>query len=158
MILIAVVWAFHRRYIEKLVRLKRNLKSGIVLMLIGGLMFTVLLGNGMNMIWHEHSLSWHEPMASGIAFALGFMGETASAAVFYAAWWAHLLILLTFLVYVPQSKHAHLIAGPANVFFSRLTNPGKLQKSILKMKQRNVRRRTDRGIQAIPADRSLRVR
>ncbi|MGW8264282.1 4Fe-4S dicluster domain-containing protein, partial [Bacillus sp. LR--39] len=35
---------------------------------------------------------------------------------------------LTFLVYVPQSKHAHLIAGPANVFFSRLTNPGKLQK------------------------------
>lgn len=60
MILIAVVWAFHRRYIEKLVRLKRNLKSGIVLMLIGGLMFTVLLGNGMNMIWHEHSLSWHE--------------------------------------------------------------------------------------------------
>lgn len=48
--------------------------------------------------------------------------------MFYAAWWAHLLILLTFLVYVPQSKHAHLIAGPANVFFSRLTNPGKLQK------------------------------
>ncbi|MCY7752319.1 4Fe-4S dicluster domain-containing protein [Bacillus haynesii] len=128
MILIAVVWAFHRRYIEKLVRLKRNFKSGIVLMLIGGLMFTVLLGNGMNMIWHEHSLSWHEPMASGIAFVFGFMGETASAAVFYAAWWAHLLILLTFLVYVPQSKHAHLIAGPANVFFSRLTNPGKLQK------------------------------
>ncbi|MCY8671349.1 4Fe-4S dicluster domain-containing protein [Bacillus haynesii] len=128
MILIAVVWAFHRRYIEKLVRLKRNFKSGIVLMLIGGLMFTVLLGNGMNMIWHEHSLSWQEPMASGIAFAFGFMGKTASAAVFYAAWWAHLLILLTFLVYVPQSKHAHLIAGPANVFFSRLTNPGKLQK------------------------------
>ncbi|MCY7814472.1 (Fe-S)-binding protein [Bacillus haynesii] len=128
MILIAVVWAFHRRYIEKLVRLKRNFKSGLVLMLIGGLMFTVLLGNGMNMIWHEHSLSWQEPMASGIAFAFGFMGKTASAAVFYAAWWAHLLILLTFLVYVPQSKHAHLIAGPANVFFSRLTNPGKLQK------------------------------
>ncbi|HGI1102868.1 TPA: hypothetical protein ACJP3L_001723, partial [Streptococcus pyogenes] len=40
----------------------------------------------------------------------------------------HLLILLTFLVYVPQSKHAHLIAGPANVFFGRLSNPGKLEK------------------------------
>ena len=32
------------------------------------------------------------------------------------------------LVYVPQSKHAHLIAGPANVFFGRLSNPGKLEK------------------------------
>ncbi len=128
MILIAVGWAFYRRYIEKLVRLKRNFKSGIVLLLIGGLMFTVLIGNGMNMVWHGHSPSWYEPMASLVAFVFGFIGETASGAVFYAAWWAHLLILLTFLVYVPQSKHAHLIAGPANVFFSRLTNPGKLEK------------------------------
>lgn len=32
------------------------------------------------------------------------------------------------LVYVPQSKHAHLIAGPANVFFNRLEAPGKLEK------------------------------
>lgn len=31
-------------------------------------------------------------------------------------------------MYVPQSKHAHLIAGPANVFLSRLSNPGKLEK------------------------------
>jgi Fe-S oxidoreductase len=30
-------------------------------------------------------------------------------------------------VYVPQSKHAHLIAGPVNVFFSRLSKP-KLEK------------------------------
>ncbi|MGN9866948.1 (Fe-S)-binding protein [Bacillus swezeyi] len=128
LILIAVVWAFHRRYIEKLVRLKRGFKSGLVLLLIGGLMLTVLLGNGMNIVWQHHELSWREPMASVIAFVFGFMGETPAAVVFYAAWWAHLLILLTFLVYVPQSKHAHLIAGPANVFLSRLTNPGKLEK------------------------------
>src|SRR3954466_11749533 len=31
MILVAVVWAFHRRYVEKLVRLKRGFKSGLVL-------------------------------------------------------------------------------------------------------------------------------
>ena len=48
--------------------------------------------------------------------------------MFYFSWWVHLLILLTFLVYVPQSKHAHLIAGSANVFFGRLSNPGKLEK------------------------------
>ena len=36
-ILVAVVWAFHRRYIEKLVRLKRGWKSGLVLIFIGGL-------------------------------------------------------------------------------------------------------------------------
>lgn len=127
-ILIAVFWAFYRRYIEKLVRLKRNFKAGLVLIFIGGLMLSVLLGNGMGIIWHGEELSWSEPIASVIAYLFSGIGETAAIVVFYFAWWLHLLILLTFLVYVPQSKHAHLIAGPANVYFSRLTNPGKLEK------------------------------
>ncbi|MEC1105217.1 MULTISPECIES: heterodisulfide reductase-related iron-sulfur binding cluster [Bacillus amyloliquefaciens group] len=128
LILIAVVWAFYRRYIEKLVRLKRGFKAGLVLLFIGGLMVTVLLGNAMNLLWHDHSLSWTEPIASSIAFVLGGLSAPAAAAVFYVSWWLHLLFLLTFLVYVPQSKHAHLIAGPANVFLSRLDSKGKLEK------------------------------
>ncbi|WP_214480904.1 (Fe-S)-binding protein [Bacillus sp. SM2101] len=127
-ILVAVIWAFYRRYIEKLVRLKRGFKSGLVLIFIGGLMLSVLLGNGMGLVWHGEELSWSEPVASSIAYLFGGIGETASIVVFYVSWWIHLLILLTFLVYVPQSKHAHLIAGPANVFFNRLSNPGKLEK------------------------------
>jgi Fe-S oxidoreductase len=31
------------------------------------------------------------------------------------------------LVYIPQSKHFHLIAGPVNVYLHRLDNPGKLR-------------------------------
>lgn len=38
----------------------------------------------------------------------------------------HLLFLLSFLVYVPQSKHAHLIAGPVNVFLGRTHKVGQL--------------------------------
>jgi len=128
MILVAVVWAFYRRYIEKLVRLKRGFKSGLVLLFIGGLMLSVLLGNGAAIVWHQHELMWTEPIASGIAYILAGMGETAAIVVFYIAWWVHLLFLLTFLVYVPQSKHAHLLAGPVNVFLNRLTPPGKLEK------------------------------
>ncbi|MGG3955473.1 (Fe-S)-binding protein [Bhargavaea massiliensis] len=127
LILVAVLWAFYRRYIEKLVRLKRDLKAGLVLIFIGGLMLSVLFGNGMSRIWHNEGTSWSEPVASAIALAFGWVGETGGAVLFFVAWWVHLLILLTFLVYVPQSKHAHLIAGPINVFFSRLTRP-KLEK------------------------------
>ena len=128
MILIAVFWAFYRRYVEKLVRLKRNFKSGLVLIFIGGLMLSVLLGNGMGIIWHGEELSWSEPIASGIAYVFSGINETVAISLFYFSWWVHLLILVTFLVYVPQSKHAHLIAGPVNVFFTRLSNPGKLEK------------------------------
>lgn len=116
MILVAVLWAFHRRYIEKLARLKRGFYAGLVLLFIGGLMLTVLFGNSMAIIWHGDSLSWAEPVASAIAGAFSWLHPTAAAVLFYVAWWLHLLLLLTFLVYVPQSKHAHLIAGPVNVY------------------------------------------
>lgn len=120
MILVAVVWAFHRRYVEKLVRLKRGFKSGLVLLFIGGLMLSVLLGNGMSMIWHGHQGAWTEPVASLIAGAFSWLPETGAIVVFYIAWWIHLIFLLSFLVYVPQGKHAHLIAGPANVYLTRV--------------------------------------
>ncbi len=126
MIMIAVVWAFYRRYVEKLVRLKRGFKSGLVLLFIGGLMLSVLVGNGAEIIWHDLPYEWTAPIASVIAMALGFLGETGAAVVFFISWWIHLLFLLTFLVYVPQSKHAHLIAGPLKVWLGRKDKVGKL--------------------------------
>ncbi|MBM7648327.1 Fe-S oxidoreductase [Bacillus ectoiniformans] len=129
-ILVAVVWAFHRRYIEKLVRLKRGWKSGLVLIFIGLLMLSVLVGNGMDLIWHEGQdvhFTWWEPVASSIAVAFAGIGKLPAIGVFYVSWWIHLFVLLTFLVYVPQSKHAHLIAGPANVYFHRLDQAGTLK-------------------------------
>ncbi|MEQ6376866.1 heterodisulfide reductase-related iron-sulfur binding cluster [Bacillaceae bacterium S4-13-56] len=127
-ILVAVFWAFYRRYIEKLVRLKRGFKAGLVLIFIGTLMISVLLGNGMDLVWHGHEGSWTEPVASAIAAAFSWLPPVAATTIFYVSWWIHLLILLTFLVYVPQSKHAHLLAAPVNVYVSRNTPPGKLSK------------------------------
>lgn len=126
-ILVAVVWAFYRRYIEKLVRLKRGWKSGLVLIFIGGLMVSVLVGNGASMVWLEHERAWTEPVASVFATLFAGLPATAAAAIFYVMWWAHLLFLLTFLVYVPQSKHAHLIFGPVNTWFHRVDHVGRLK-------------------------------
>lgn len=126
MILVAVVWGFHRRYVEKLVRLKRGWKNGLVLIFIGGLMVSTLIANGMGLIWHGEGLTYTEPVASSIAAIFGFLPASVAAGVFYVMWWAHLLILLTFLVYVPQSKHFHLIVSPLNVYMNRLDRTGTL--------------------------------
>lgn len=125
-ILIAVAWGFYRRYIEKIPRLKRTVFAGLVYYLIATLMITVLLSNGMEILWHELELSWTSPMASAIAFAFQGISPTAAAVLFYVFWWIHLLTLLTFLVYIPQGKHAHLIAAPANVWLGRTQPVGKL--------------------------------
>jgi Cysteine-rich domain. len=127
MVLAAVFWAFYRRYIEKLVRLKRGLKNGLVLIFIATLMLAVLFGNGMLKLWFREGAGWSEPVASLFALIFGGLDETTAASLFYVAWWIHLLVLLVFLVYIPQSKHAHIIAAPVNVWFSRTDRPGKLR-------------------------------
>ncbi|MFJ9497914.1 (Fe-S)-binding protein [Brevibacillus centrosporus] len=128
LILAAVGYAFYRRYIEKLKRLKRGFKSGIVLLLISSLMASVLLSLAFEQIWLGHEPSGFAPISSVLAslFSAIGMGTTASAVLFYIFWWAHLIILLGFAVYVPQSKHAHLLFAPVNVWFKKLDPPGKL--------------------------------
>ncbi|UTR12244.1 (Fe-S)-binding protein [Evansella sp. LMS18] len=126
LILVAVVWAFHRRYVEKLVRLKRNFKAGLVLIFIGGLMISKLFAKGMEMLWLDKPVTMWEPIAAGIATVFSGISPTAAGAAFFVFWWLHLLFLLTFLVYIPQSKHAHLIAGPANVYVGPTHKRGQL--------------------------------
>jgi Fe-S oxidoreductase len=57
----------------------------------------------------------------GASLGRPFMGlSVASATVLYRTfWWAQILTVLGFLVYIPQSKHLHLLATPFNVFFQR---------------------------------------
>ncbi len=126
LILLAVSYAYYRRYIEKLKRLKRGLKAGLVLIFISSLMASVLLSLAFEQRWLGHEPSVYAPISSLIAALFSGIGPNAAAALFYVFWWAHLLILLGFLVYVPQSKHAHLIFAPINVWFKKLDPPGKL--------------------------------
>lgn len=125
-VLVAVIWGFYRRYIEKLDRLKRSLLAGLVYLLIGGLMISTLLANGMALVWHGHELTWSEPIASAVAYLFNWLPTPVAAGLFFLNWWLHLLFILSFLVYIPQGKHAHLIAGTVNVFLGRTHKVGQL--------------------------------
>jgi Fe-S oxidoreductase len=126
LVLLAVYYAFHRRYVEKLKRLKRGFKAGIVLIFISALMVTVVLSLAFEAISLGKEPTVYAPLSSLIAMAFGQMGEQAAKAMFYVFWWLHLIALLAFAVYVPQSKHAHLVFAPLNIFWKRTEPPGKL--------------------------------
>ena len=128
LVLVATGYAAYRRYVEKLPRLNRGFKPGIVLVLICALMLSVLLSLAFERIWFGYEGSLAAPLSSALAAAFGGVSGGAAAAAFYVCWWLHLLILLAFLVYVPQSKHFHIIAAPINVLFRRRDPPGRLSK------------------------------
>jgi len=49
----------------------------------------------------------------------GNMPIDAATVAYRGFWWLHILTVLGFLVYIPQSKHLHLLATPFNVFLQR---------------------------------------
>ncbi|UVI30857.1 (Fe-S)-binding protein [Paenibacillus spongiae] len=68
------------------------------------------------------------PVSSAIAEALLGMGisRSAAAAGHELFWWLHYGVLLAFLVYVPQSKHFHILSAPVNLWLRRRRPPGAL--------------------------------
>src|SRR2546427_1010322 len=69
----------------------------------------------------DPSAAWR-PISSALARGFERIGWQGSAAIvpheiFY---WLHILAVLAFLVYIPSSKHLHIIVAIPNIFFRRL--------------------------------------
>lgn len=126
-VLVALLFGIYRRYIERLKRLEQSLKAGLVYIFLGIILVTVMISGGLEMVATGQEATPYRPISSALAALFGGMSSQTATVLYYIVWWIHLLDLLVFLVYIPQGKHAHLIAAPLNVFFKRLDPPGKLQ-------------------------------
>lgn len=132
-VFLAVCYGAYRRYGERIARLKRGIKASVVSWFIGSLMLTVLFTLAFERLHIDPSLRLSEkyaPLSSLLAAGLeriGIAAQGVGAAIGYEIfWWLHLLVLLSFLVYVPQSKHFHLLVAPINLWFRRPVQVGKL--------------------------------
>jgi len=128
LVLLAILYAAYRRYIEKLKRLKRDFKPSLVVFFIGTLMLSVVAFLGFERVHNHLEGSLAAPLSSAAAWLfVGFSSNTISVWM-EVSWWVHLLTILAFLVYVPQSKHFHIIVGPVNIWLRRKGPPGRLTK------------------------------
>ncbi|RCW47816.1 (Fe-S)-binding protein [Paenibacillus prosopidis] len=144
LVLAAVLYGAFRRYGERLPRLKRGWKPSLVMWFIGSLMLTILFtlaferlaenespGNASSADSASHIVApSYAPVSVQVAKLLHYAGVQPQSVEAYAGfevfWWLHLLVLISFLVYVPQSKHFHLLTAPVNLWFRRSTPPGRL--------------------------------
>jgi len=127
LVLLAVLYAFYRRYIEKLKRLKRGFKSGLVIIFLTTLVLSIFLSLSFEHIWlGQEGFLPYAPISSTIAGWFSGLSRGAGGVGFYVFWWLHLITLLSFAVYVPQSKHAHVLFAPVNVYLRDTKPVGKL--------------------------------
>ncbi len=132
-LLITLIWALLRRWAVRPHRLSfdltRNVDSVVIVALIAGLM-------GSTLLTHAFYAAQGGAGPEGDVFIGGWigdrfismgLGEGAANALYSTFWWVHLAIILGFAIYIPFSKHMHMVAAPLNAFFRSLEPRGVLE-------------------------------
>lgn len=127
-VLVAVSLLLYRRLVLKPARLQGdNVHGGdavLILSMIAALMVTLLVTFAMDRVLDPRLPVGLQPVSSPLAAVLSWVAPPAAQVVRDVSWWAHALLLLAFLNYLPYSKHLHVIVSLPNTFLSNTSGPG----------------------------------
>jgi Fe-S oxidoreductase len=100
-------------------------EADLILALIAGIVISLFLWHASQIALglNEFPVSW-APISSLLAQALH---HPWTPYLERGAVWAHVLLILGFLVYLPYSKHLHIFLAAVNVFFGRTRARGRLE-------------------------------
>jgi len=121
LVTLTLIVAAIRRYILRVPRLEPSVEAGIILMMVFSLMALHVLGVGFDHASRGVHGSW-PPLGAALANYLSKTGlsQTTLETVSRGLWWLHYLVILSFMVYIPRSKHLHILASLVNAFFKPL--------------------------------------
>ncbi len=122
LVLLGVLFAAYRRFILKPKHLGQSQDANNVLMFTGGLMVSIFMMNAFHVLGshpsYENAFFISKNLAS-IFGSFGFSDETAHN-LFTVFKWIHMSLVLGFAVYIPGSKHLHIVAAGPNTFLRKL--------------------------------------
>jgi Fe-S oxidoreductase/nitrate reductase gamma subunit len=132
LVLAAVSWLLHRRLVAPPKRLQgkeiHNTEAVIILCVIAALMLTLFTTGAFEYASQPELRGTHFGWFRPVSTALGSLLSGASAGAMHGArtvsWWAHALLVLGFLNFLPYSKHLHVVSSLINVWFSNTSGPG----------------------------------
>ena len=114
LVLIALVMAAYKRYVMRPKRLVRNVDAILVLALIAVVVLSDLAIESFTLAIHPHAP--YAPLGSWLGAWLRSFGLGFDHGGMMVADWTKLISLLGFLVYLPYSKHFHLVIAPFNIY------------------------------------------
>jgi len=128
LVLVGIAAAFWIRKVQRPNRFQGSHlgEADLILALITGIVTTLLLWHASQIALglNEWGAAW-SPLSNALS---GLFGEGTATEVFERVLvWAHVLIILSFLVYLPYSKHLHIATAAPNVFFGRTRAKGRLE-------------------------------
>jgi Fe-S oxidoreductase len=107
-------------------RMHVALDGYVILGMIAILMITLLLFEGAGLAAGNLEKGFTPPPIAGAILRSSVFPGESSAVVFFWSWWTHVVTVLAFAAYLPQSKHLHIVTTLPNVFFRKQTPRGAL--------------------------------
>lgn len=124
LVLIGLGFFGYRRWIQKAKGLDvHSPASAIVISMIATLMITTLIGEGAKDVSNTYKGG-----TGFLSVMLGSLDGNSGDILYQIMWWGHILTVFAFMLYVPTSKHSHLIFAPINYFLATDTPKGQLSK------------------------------
>ncbi|MEK6207618.1 MAG: heterodisulfide reductase-related iron-sulfur binding cluster [Chloroflexota bacterium] len=125
LVLASIAIALVRRLFFPPPRMHVALDGYVILGMIAVLMLTLLVfeGAGLSAGLLEKGYT-APPIANAILKSI--FAKNVAGVVFPVAWWMHVVTVLAFAAYLPQSKHLHIVTTLPNVFFRKQTPRGAL--------------------------------
>ena len=124
-VLAMVTWAAIRRTVVRPALIPWNLDAGLILGAIGSLMLTHFLFHGYHLAGAMSAgvpTGGGMPVSHAIARWLAPLSPEVAHRGAQVGYWLHVLILLTFLNYLPYSKHIHLLGALPNIWARNLSD------------------------------------
>src|SRR5688572_742178 len=129
LVIAAVAFALYRRLVLHPRRLEgddlEHTDALIILSMIMGLMVTLIVYTAFELVANPAAYGTEKVVSRPLALVFGAVaspeGAHSAARVF---WWAHALLILAFLNYLPYSKHLHVASSLINVYLSNTSGPG----------------------------------
>lgn len=127
-VLAAILLSFYRRFIAKVKRLQVGAKGQLDAAFILTMIFFIVLSMFGQYASHFalnnfKSLPYEfRPVAEYIGANLFSNGSLNPSAMYELFWFVHILLILTFLNYLPYSKHLHILSSIPNVYFEKIGN------------------------------------
>jgi Fe-S oxidoreductase len=123
-VIVAVAYAYWRRFVTRPARLHLSADALIILALIGAIVAADLLALAFEAA--RYGAIPGAFIANALAVPLAALGDTVTQAAFAVCWWAHIVLVAVFLCYLPSSKHLHVATSFPNVFLRKLAPRGQL--------------------------------
>jgi Fe-S oxidoreductase len=124
LVLLGLGYGLYRRTIVKPGYLTNGFDAKMVILFTSVIIITFHFYNAFHLVLPMHGFDYDAYFTVSAAvsqlFGLSGLSETARYLGLEFFYWLHLLTIVGFMIYIPRSKHLHLLASIPNVFYKPL--------------------------------------